>query len=168
MLGRVEVFLTIGEFSKMTHLSVKALRHYHEVGLLEPAAIDTSTGYRQYRPSQVGTAQAIRRFRDLDMPIDEVRQVLEASDVGARNRAILVHFERMHQRLEETQATVESLQMLLTDAPHAPAAVEIRRLPATRVLSTTATVAFGDCSEWLDAALAGLHTSADAAGLVVA
>ena len=66
------VLLTIGEFSKMTYLSVKALRHYHDVGLLEPALVDPDTGYRRYASSQVGTAQAIRRFRDLEMPVEEV------------------------------------------------------------------------------------------------
>ena len=74
--------LSIGEFSKMTYLSVKALRHYHDVGLLEPATIDPSSGYRFYDPGQVATAQAIRRFRDLDMPIDEVRAIIDAPDLG--------------------------------------------------------------------------------------
>ena len=45
--------LTIGEFSRMTHLSVKALRHYHDVGILEPAAIDPYSGYRSYAADQV-------------------------------------------------------------------------------------------------------------------
>ena len=63
----MDVLLTIGEFSKMTYLTVKALRHYHDVGLLVPALVDPTTGYRRYTTSQVGTAQAIRRFRDLDM-----------------------------------------------------------------------------------------------------
>ena len=57
--------LTIGDFSRMTHLSVKALRHYHDVGLLEPAEVDRSSGYRLYDASQVPVAQVIRRFRDL-------------------------------------------------------------------------------------------------------
>ncbi len=43
----VDVILTIGEFSKMTYLSVKALRHYHDVGLLTPVDIDAATGYRR-------------------------------------------------------------------------------------------------------------------------
>jgi DNA-binding transcriptional MerR regulator len=40
--------LTIGDFSRIAHLSIKTLRHYHEVGLLEPAEIDPSSGYRRY------------------------------------------------------------------------------------------------------------------------
>jgi DNA-binding transcriptional MerR regulator/effector-binding domain-containing protein len=152
----------------MTYLSVKALRYYHEVGLLEPALIDPSTGYRHYASNQVATAQAIRRFRDLDMPINEVRQVLQAPDLAARNRAILTHLERMHQQLEQTQATVASLQALLTDDPHPPAHVEIRRIPATRAIVARTTVAFADCGAWLAPALTGLHAEAGAAGLAIA
>jgi DNA-binding transcriptional MerR regulator len=40
--------VSIGQFATMTHLSVKTLRHYHEVGLLEPAHVDAGTGYRYY------------------------------------------------------------------------------------------------------------------------
>src|SRR5215813_11240801 len=72
--------LAIGDFSRMTHLSVKALRHYHDVGLLTPAAIDPSSGYRFYEPGQVPIAQVIRRFRDLGMPLDQIREVLQAPD----------------------------------------------------------------------------------------
>ena len=49
----MDVLVTIGDFSRMTHLSVKALRHYHDVGLLEPAQVDTASGYRLYQASQV-------------------------------------------------------------------------------------------------------------------
>lgn len=165
MLAAVDVLLTIGEFSKMTYLSVKALRHYHDVGLLEPALVDPVTGYRHYAPRQVATAQAIRRFRDLDMPIDEVQKVLEAPDVVVRNQAILVHLERMHQQLEQTQATVASLQALLTEEVRHARPVELRRLPATRVVVARATVAFDDCGAWLEAALVDLHAAADVVGL---
>ncbi len=40
--------LPIGDFSRATHLSVKTLRYYHRVGLLEPAEVDPDTGYRRY------------------------------------------------------------------------------------------------------------------------
>ena len=43
----MSVLLTIGEFSRTTHLSVKALRHYDDVGLLSPAKVDSSSGYRR-------------------------------------------------------------------------------------------------------------------------
>ena len=45
--------IAIGDFSKMTYLSIKALRRYHDMGLLVPADIDRSSGYRYYEASQV-------------------------------------------------------------------------------------------------------------------
>ena len=76
--------LSIGEFSKLTHLSVKALRHYHDVGLLVPAAVDSESRYRRYDTSQTHDAQLIRRLRALDMPIDAIRNVITAADGEAR------------------------------------------------------------------------------------
>ena len=70
------IALSIGDFSRMTQLSVKTLRHYHEVGLLEPDRVDPATGYRHYAPEQVPTAQVVRRLRELGMPIADVRAVL--------------------------------------------------------------------------------------------
>lgn len=72
--------LAIGEFSRITHLSIRTLRHYHQVALLEPAEIDPHSGYRHYTLGQVPIAQAIRRFRELDMPVELVREVLATPD----------------------------------------------------------------------------------------
>ncbi len=161
------VRLTIGEFSKMTYLSVKALRHYHDVGLLEPADIDPATGYRRYAVGQVATAQAIRRFRDLDMPIEEVRRVLRAPDEATRNRAILAHLERMQTQLEQTQQAVSSLQALLTGPATPPAPIEIRRIPATSALAVRRVVELTESGDWLYEAYEWMHGLADSHALTV-
>jgi DNA-binding transcriptional MerR regulator len=152
----VDAMVTIGQFSKMTYLSVKALRHYHDVGLLEPTAVDPSSGYRLYSTHQVATAQAIRRFRDLDMPLDRIRAVLAASDVASRNEAVLVHLRDMQEQLARTQTTVASLQALLED-PGSPATVELRSVPAAPALAIAEPVGFDECAAWLGRALAELH-----------
>jgi len=72
----VDDLLPIGRFSKATRLSVKALRHYDELGLLRPAFVDPSSGYRYYRPAQANQAEAIRILRSLEMPLEEIRAVL--------------------------------------------------------------------------------------------
>jgi DNA-binding transcriptional MerR regulator len=164
----MDTVVGIGEFSKMTYLSVKALRHYHDVGLLEPADIDPSSGYRRYTTGQVPLAHAIRRFRELDMPIDEIRAVLQAPDAAAGDRVLLRHLERMQRQLEETQQTVASLQSLLSGQVDAGGRVEIRRLPPVCVVADVAQVAFDDCVGWLEAAHAALHARAQDAGLATA
>jgi DNA-binding transcriptional MerR regulator len=159
------VLVPIGEFSKMTYLSVKALRHYHDLGLLEPAAVEPDSGYRLYSAEQVPVAQAIRRFRDLDMPLDHISQVLAAPDEGARNEAILAHLAKMQEQLERTQLTVASLQALLS-ASSAVAEVERRTLPRLSVFAITEVVDFDACGEWIEAAFAELHAALDDAGVV--
>jgi DNA-binding transcriptional MerR regulator len=87
--------LPIGDFSRATHLSVKMLRYNHEIGLPEPVDVDTGTGYRRYATEQIVTAQIIRRFRDLDMPLEDIQIVLQAPDVETRNRVIANHLARL-------------------------------------------------------------------------
>lgn len=105
--------LAIGDFSRATHLTVKTLRHYHETGLLEPAQIDPQTGYRRYTTEQIPIAQIIRRFRDLDMPLNEIQAVLTAPDVQTRNDLIAGHLKRLEGDLAKTQSAVASLRNLL-------------------------------------------------------
>ena len=104
--------LTIGEFSRLTFLSVKALRHYHDVGLLEPVEVDRSSGYRSYATTQVATAQLIRRLRDLDMPLDAVRSVVAAEDAAARDSLILTHLDALEAQLVRTQRSIDALRGL--------------------------------------------------------
>lgn len=152
----MSALLPIGEFSRLTHLSVKALRHYDDVGLLEPADIDPSSGYRRYASAQVPVAQVIRRFRDLDMPIEQVRAVLHAPDLATRDKAIVSHLEHMQHNLEQTQVTVESLKALLSgNEPTLP--VEYRTIVATRAVAITGQVEWDNTAQWLASALDELH-----------
>jgi DNA-binding transcriptional MerR regulator len=147
----------------MTYLSVKTLRHYHQVGLLEPAEVESSSGYRLYSTGQVSTAHAIRRFRELDMPIETVRAVLEAPDVDSRNAVIIAHLQRMQQQLERTQATIASLQSLLGSVPSA-ATVEYRSIGVMASLAIRGVVSFDDAEGWLVAAFEEIHSALDGAG----
>jgi DNA-binding transcriptional MerR regulator len=163
-IAGMDVRLAIGDFSKMTHLSVIALRHYHDVGLLRPAAIDPASGYRFYEPAQLPVAQVIRRFRDLDMPLEEIRVMLEAPDVAARNAVILAHLDRMESQLAVTQAAVSSLRSLL-EHPPAPLAVEHRSVGAIRALAITQRVAEADVEDWWVSAFTELDAVLRSAGV---
>ena len=129
--------LTIGDFSRATHLSVKTLRHYHRVGLLAPADVDRDTGYRRYTTDQIPTAQVIRRFRDLDMPLDQIQAVLEAPDLRTRNELISAHLASLERNLARTQSAVASLRGLLA-SPSAVAPVSHRWVGETTAAAVTA------------------------------
>lgn len=148
--------LTIGEFARMTHLSIKALRHYDDVGLLSPAEVDRDSGYRRYAVAQVPVAQVIRRFRDLDMPLDAIRQVLTAPDPDSRDRVLLDHLRSMEAKLQQTQDSVASLRGLL-EAPAPSGEVEHRSLESVRALSISDRVRWDDSEGWLDDALGALY-----------
>ena len=143
--------MTIGEFSRASYLTIKTLRHYHDVGLLEPAQVDRSSGYRYYRADQIATAQTIRRLRELEMPVEQVKGVLHAADAGERNALVAAHLERMEQQLERTTAAVASLRALLQE-PEGAIAVEFRAVPSTPALSISAVVSLDALVTWWTAA----------------
>ena len=151
--------VSIGDFARMTLLSVKALRHYHELGLLPPAEVDADSGYRRYRLEQVPTAQVIRRLRELGMSLDDVRAVIEAPDVGARNAAISAHLRRMEGELEQTRATVSSLRLLLDGDRPGAIAITYRASGPTETLAIRDRVPYADVFGWLEVAFTELRAT---------
>jgi DNA-binding transcriptional MerR regulator len=162
--AEVDTRLSIGDFSRMTHLSIKALRHYHELGVLEPAEVDRSSGYRFYTPHQVPVAQVVRRFRDLGMPIDQVRAVLQAPDLTARNEVVVAHLQRMESQLSEVADTVHSLRLLL-EGSAAPVDIEYRSVAAFPALAIRETVRWDDAAAWTEEAFRVLYGILAAAGV---
>ncbi|MCI6005929.1 MAG: MerR family transcriptional regulator [Blautia sp.] len=73
--------LKIGEFSKLSYLTVKALRFYEKEKLLVPALIDEWTGYRFYETSQLVAAAKIKAYRQLGLSIDEIKAICSGTDV---------------------------------------------------------------------------------------
>ncbi|MEV1116853.1 MerR family transcriptional regulator [Actinosynnema sp. NPDC049800] len=73
--------MTIGRFAHLSGLTVHALRHYDDVGLLTPDVVDPASGYRRYRREQVRRARLILALRCLDLPIEEIRRVVDGGDV---------------------------------------------------------------------------------------
>ena len=163
----VQAYLSIGDFSRATHMTVKTLRHYHQIGLLEPAEVDAYTGYRRYATDQIPTAQVIRRFRDLGMPLEEIQGVLSAPDLQTRNERITAHLARLEEELGRTQSAVASLRDLLTPPSPAdvPARIELRSVPAVPAAAITAVADAEESAAWLQGALGELHATLAAQNL---
>ncbi len=155
--------MTIGDFSRATRLSAKALRFYHRVGLLEPAAVDPVTSYRRYDPAQIEDARMIHQLRALDMPLDDVRRALEAKDVRLRRTALTGHLARLERRLDETRTAVTSLRALLEPPTTNP--VEVRDVPAQEVLIIRDSIALPDLGGWFTTTRRHLDDAAAAAGI---
>jgi DNA-binding transcriptional MerR regulator len=101
----VDELLPIGRFARRSGLTIGALRHYDEVGLLRPARVDVDTGYRFYRTDQVAQARAIQRLRGLDLSLDDIRELLAHGDSAvlrehrARIDARVWRLQRIQHRL---------------------------------------------------------------------
>jgi DNA-binding transcriptional MerR regulator len=75
-----------------------------------PAQVDEDSGYRRYAAEQIAVGHIIRRFRDLEMPLEQIGAVISASDVHTRNRLVADHSARLERQLARTQAAVTSLR----------------------------------------------------------
>ena len=130
--------LPIGRFAKATRLSVKALRHYDELGLLRPAFVDPSSGYRYYRPAQANQAEAIRILRSVDMPLEEIAALLAEAGGEPVAKRLRLHRERLEARLDEHRRMLAFLQRLLDKEDVMPYEVTVKQLPAQPVAATRA------------------------------
>ena len=140
------------------------LRHYHEVGLLEPSEVDPDNGYRYYSDEQIPLAQVIRRLRGLQMPVAEVKSVLAAPDADARNRLIVEHLDRLELELAHTRDAVGELRDLLQ--PEAPPPIEHHTVEPTPAIGIEQTVDRDDIFAWWQGALGELHATLRAQSLI--
>ena len=108
-----DTLMPIGRFARLTGLSVKALRHYDELGLLRPAAVDAGTGYRSYSTGQVERAETIRLLRRLELPLDDIASILATDDPSELRSVLLDHQRRTASRSAELKGVLQRLQPLL-------------------------------------------------------
>jgi DNA-binding transcriptional MerR regulator len=132
--------IPIGRFSKMTRLSIKTLRRYDELGLLVPAVVDPSSGYRYYTYSQANRAEAIRILRRLDMPLEQVRELLESEDTQVAAKLLQLHRGRLEDELERHRRRLAFIERLIERQGRVmPYEVRVKDLPAQHVAAVRRT-----------------------------
>ncbi len=97
---------SIGEFSKVTGLTVKTLRFYHEQGVLKPSHVDPQSGYRYYAASKIETARIIAELRRLDFTLADIADILSSYDDEAD---ILDYLARHRLILKEKLLTYQKI-----------------------------------------------------------
>lgn len=136
--NRVDDLLPIGRFSRMSRLSIKALRLYDELGLLNPSWVDPSSGYRYYRASQARRAEAIRILRAVDMPLEEIHEVLAEDDPEFTTKRLAVHRERLAERLADQDRMLRFLERLIDrGGTIVPYDIATKQAPDQQVASLT-------------------------------
>ena len=131
---------SIGAFADMTRLSIKALRLYDQLGLLQPLQVDPQTGYRYYGVDQLSSARMIRNMREMDMPLATIRQVLAAlPSLPAQAEALLREYEEIRiWQVEQIRTQIQQfIQQIQQENNPMSLEVNVKQIESQQVLSVT-------------------------------
>lgn len=161
-------WMTTGEFSRRSQLSIKALRLYDRLGLLPPATVDERNGYRGYDENQLFTARLIVLLRSLDMPLHEVARVVAAAGQEAAD-LIESYWAAQERRFAAQRQIAATLRpgVATSDPPSGQLPVHERYVPEQLVLTEQRHVYLGQLM-WTREATARLVAHADRCGGVAA
>ena len=160
--------LTIGEFSKLGHISPRMLRHYDALGLLRPARVGAENGYRYYDEAQLGELCRIRQLQEYGFPLAEIGPLLSLSQgelserIHRRRLAAYGELNALRKTLRRMEADIIRMEgiSMLQDKYH----VIVMEDPAQRVFSIRKTIHIGQISDLFQA----LRREAAARGLAQA
>jgi DNA-binding transcriptional MerR regulator len=164
-MNQPKELFSIGGFANMTNLSLKALRLYDQLGILQPHHIDPQTGYRYYGPDQLPSARMIRVMREMDMPLATIRQVL--ASMGTINAAtkeiewlVNEYVEMRERQVEQIRGQVHQLiQLIHQEVEPMSFEVNIRNIAPQQVLSITSRVKVDKLDDTIKQSLDKLYQS---------
>lgn len=143
----------IGEFSRLTHVSVRMLRYYDEQGLLKPAQIDKFTGYRLYSVEQVPTLQKIIMLRDLNFGISEIKIVLNNWNDNFITQQFLNKIEESKRIIRLEEQRIDTIKVAIDDIKNKKIDIHynviIKSIPSYKVLSLRRTIPNYNCEGML-------------------
>lgn len=138
--------LKIGEFSKLSQTTIKALRFYEKEALLPPAFVDEWTGYRFYETSQLETAAKIRSFRQLGLSIEEIRSILSGTDA---RKILSARAERLKQLQRDAARQLSVIEFLL-EGKQMKYQVTMKEIPEMIVYTAETTLPrYSDSMQWI-------------------
>lgn len=111
--------LKIGEFAQLGNVSIRALRFYHQAGLLEPCHVDPSTHYRCYEAKQLQDLQDIRLYKAMRFSLAEIRELLrERPSVTERQKILSERRMLLKQRIADDVESLARIEAQLRAAAH--------------------------------------------------
>ncbi|MER6068919.1 MerR family transcriptional regulator [Streptomyces sp. NPDC001817] len=158
--------LTIGAFAARARLSAKALRLYDRLGLLAPAHVDDSSGYRYYRAGQVERARLVALLRQLDMPLARIAEVLGAEGPEAAGR-LAAYWADVESRVAGQRTLAEYLRGRLSGRScemYEKFVIETVDVPAQVVITESRHTLADELPTWIGASLGRLEEAARECG----
>ena len=124
---------SIGEFARRSRLSVKALRLYDELGVLVPARVDETSGYRYYDAAQLEAARLVAMFRQLELPLAAIKELLVCDPVDAAER-IAAHWREVESAHDARRELADYLVNRLSGERSVMYEVATREIPERSLL----------------------------------
>ena len=133
-----EKLYKIGMFANMNHVTVKTLRHYENVGLLEPFCVDEGNGYRYYTSGQLSVLHQILALRKMGFSLEEIKKVQQ----GIPERSLLMEkkIQLMQEIAERTSRLAQVECYLEEEKIGTEYHVLIKELPEVIVASMRRTI----------------------------
>lgn len=137
--------LKIGDFSKLSRISIRMLRHYDEIGLLTPQNTDVFTGYRYYAEDQLPIAGKIASLKDMGFALADITEVLKKyNDPRAMNAFLSERREKVRAEAEETKRRLllldTAIERLRKDDTAMNYSVTLKTIPERYVASVRMTI----------------------------
>jgi len=151
---------SIGAFANMTRLSIKALRLYDQLDILQPRHVDSQSGYRYYEADQLSRARMIRVMRDMDMPLATIRQALAALDSSPAQAETLVreYASMREKQIEQIRTQVQTfIQTIQQEIKPMSLEVNVKKIEPQQVLSITCHVKVDKLDDAIRKSLDTLH-----------
>ncbi|MGE5391196.1 MAG: MerR family transcriptional regulator [Deltaproteobacteria bacterium] len=109
----MENLLKIGEFAKLTGVTVKTVLHYHKIGLLTEVP-RTASGYRQYGFIELNRMRSIKRLKSLGLSLEQIKEVLGDHEDNKSYQAVLIALrDELQTQIDTLQSRVDRIQKLL-------------------------------------------------------
>jgi DNA-binding transcriptional MerR regulator len=160
--AKTDRILSIGVFARRSRLSMKALRLYERLGLSTPARVDPSSGYRQYRESQLATARLVAMLRRLEMPLAQVAEVVSADGPQAAE-LVATYWAAVERRTASQRELAAHLRIRLLGHERAYGMFDVRErdVPEQLVLIEQRHLKVGELASWLPQTIGRLVGLAD-------
>ena len=104
--------LTIGEFARLCGVTVKTLRHYEKVGLVEPVIVDDFTHYRYYSPCQMQKMNAIKSLKRLGFHLDEIAEIFDEETIRPEADALDLKIAEATEQIEALRRRLRALKAI--------------------------------------------------------
>lgn len=146
--------LRIGDFSKLSRVSIRMLRHYDKIGLLVPKEVDESNGYRYYSESQLPLAEKIQVLRTMGFGLSVIGGILDKyEDAEEIEQFLLIKREELFCQVQETEQRIRlldnTIQWLRKDGDFMDYNVTLKELPERYVASVRQVIPAYDCEGML-------------------